>query len=182
MLRLLIKVIHWTPTDSDRKDNALFVRDLKKFHPCWMKGYQVSLMESIGDKQISMEEPCSICERLKITSPQLHLRVGSCSNEIHQIYLRWADSDRKVHFIFYLWDTSKKISQFGWGGTKSFQWYPSDPLHWLWWNTLCSIRATLRRSLLLHEGIDFVPIVSIGIYDWYLFALTPIVTCSQALF
>ena len=30
--------IHWTGKDSDGKVHFLFVRDLEKFHSCWMRG------------------------------------------------------------------------------------------------------------------------------------------------
>ena len=40
--------IHWTRIDSDGKVHFLFVRDLEKFRSCWMRGWKVVLMESIG--------------------------------------------------------------------------------------------------------------------------------------
>ena len=40
--------IHWTRIDSDGKVHFLFVRDLKKFHSCRMRGWKVVPMESIG--------------------------------------------------------------------------------------------------------------------------------------
>ena len=30
--------IHWTRIDSDGKVHFLFVRDLERFHSCWMRG------------------------------------------------------------------------------------------------------------------------------------------------
>ena len=63
---ILIKVIHWTQTESDGKVHVLLVRYLKQFHPCWMKGQKVVPMESIGsigDEQISIwKSPSSICQ------------------------------------------------------------------------------------------------------------------------
>ena len=32
--------IHWKRIDSDGKVHFLFVRDLEKFHPCWMRGWK----------------------------------------------------------------------------------------------------------------------------------------------
>ena len=40
--------IHWTRIDSDGKLHFLFVRDLEKFRSCWMRGWKVVPMESIG--------------------------------------------------------------------------------------------------------------------------------------
>ena len=40
--------IHWTRIDSDGKVHFLFVRDLEKFRSCWMRGWKVVPMESIG--------------------------------------------------------------------------------------------------------------------------------------
>ena len=40
--------IHWKRIDSDGKVHFLFVRDLEKFHACWMRGWKVVPMESIG--------------------------------------------------------------------------------------------------------------------------------------
>ena len=40
--------IHWTQIDSDGKVQFLFVRDLEKSHSCWMSGWKVLSMESIG--------------------------------------------------------------------------------------------------------------------------------------
>ena len=40
--------IHWTRIDSDGKVDFLFVRDLEKFRSCWMRAWNVVLMESIG--------------------------------------------------------------------------------------------------------------------------------------
>ena len=40
--------IHRTRIDSDRKVHFLFVRDLEKFQSCWMRGWKVVPMESIG--------------------------------------------------------------------------------------------------------------------------------------
>ena len=51
--------IHWTRTDSDGKVHFLFVRDLEKFRSCWMRGWKVVPMESIGSighEQIPMEK------------------------------------------------------------------------------------------------------------------------------
>ena len=40
--------MHWTRIDSDGKVHFLFVRDLEKFRSCWMRGWKVIPMESIG--------------------------------------------------------------------------------------------------------------------------------------
>ena len=40
--------IHWKRIDSDGKVHFLLVRDLEKFHSCWMRGWKVVPMESIG--------------------------------------------------------------------------------------------------------------------------------------
>ena len=51
--------MHWTRIDSDGKVHFLFVRDLEKFRSCWMRGWKVVPMESIGSighEQIPMEK------------------------------------------------------------------------------------------------------------------------------
>ena len=51
--------IHRKGIDSDGKVHFLFVRDLDKFHSCWMRGRKVVPMESIGSighEYISMEK------------------------------------------------------------------------------------------------------------------------------
>ena len=40
--------MHWTRIDSDGKVYFLFLRDLEKFRSCWMRGWKVVPMESIG--------------------------------------------------------------------------------------------------------------------------------------
>ena len=40
--------IHWKRIDCNGKVHFLFVRDLEKFRPCWMRGWKVVPMESIG--------------------------------------------------------------------------------------------------------------------------------------
>ena len=40
--------MHWTRIDSDGKVHFLFVRDLEKFCSCWMSGWKVIPLESIG--------------------------------------------------------------------------------------------------------------------------------------
>ena len=40
--------IHRTRIDSDGKVHFVFVRDLEKFHSCYMRGWKVVPMESIG--------------------------------------------------------------------------------------------------------------------------------------
>ena len=36
-----VRGIHWTGIDCDGKVHFLFVRDLDKFHSCWMRGRKV---------------------------------------------------------------------------------------------------------------------------------------------
>ena len=40
--------IHWTRIDFDGKVHFLCVEELEKFHSCWMRGWKVVPMESIG--------------------------------------------------------------------------------------------------------------------------------------
>ena len=40
--------IYWTRIDFDGKVYFLCVRELEKFHSCWMRGLKVVPMESIG--------------------------------------------------------------------------------------------------------------------------------------
>ena len=44
----LVHRIHGTRIDSDGKVHFPFVRDLEKFHSCWLSGWKVVPMESIG--------------------------------------------------------------------------------------------------------------------------------------
>ena len=51
--------IHCTRIDFDGKVYFLCVRELEKFHSCWMRGWKVVPMESIGSigrKYIPMEK------------------------------------------------------------------------------------------------------------------------------
>ena len=43
----LVHRIHWTRIDSDGKVHFLFVRDLDKFHSCWMRGRTVVPISSV---------------------------------------------------------------------------------------------------------------------------------------
>ena len=79
--------IHWTRIDSDGKVYFLFVRDLEKSHPCWMRGGKSSRWspsDPLDTNRFRWKSSFSIRERLR-KIPACWMRGGKSS--------RWSPSD-----------------------------------------------------------------------------------------